>query len=73
MAETPHLIVWLHCGRAPDKSRLWAEFNQLQSFPALEIDVIVLFGALEARVQLVQHGMAFPSRATLPLPFRLVN
>jgi hypothetical protein len=71
MAETPHLIVWLHCGRAPDNSRLWAEFNQLQSFPALEIDVIMLFGALEARVQLVNHGMAFPTRPTLPLPFLL--
>jgi hypothetical protein len=73
MAETPHLIVWLHCGRAPDNSRLWAEFNQLQSFLPLEIDVIMLFGALDARVQLVNHGMLFPTRATLPLPFRPEN
>ena len=73
MAETPHLIVWLHCGRALASSKLWAEFNQLQSFPAPETDVIMLSVALEARVHLVNHGMPFPSRATLHLPFHPEN
>jgi len=63
----------VQCGRAPDHSKLLAEFNQLQSFPSLEIDVILLSGALEARVQLVNHGMIFPSRATKHLPFRPVS
>lgn len=68
MAETPHLIAWWkQCGRASDHSKLCAEFNQLQSFPN---DVIMLSAALEVRVQLVNHGMIFPSRATLHLPFR---
>ena len=70
MAETPHLIVRFNRGRAPGLSKLWAEFNQLHSFRTPENYVIMLSGALEARVQLVNHGMVFPSRATSHLPLR---